>query len=209
MLALDPVHDIGLKIIKRGLEQAGHTTLLMPPDYSQEEIIKSIVDNNVDVVLVSRTLCMGAEILGKFVDLAEAANIRDTVKIGIGGMAIRPELAAELGFDAGFGPGTTVEEAVAFVEDREYIPDESKGKKIKKDLIKEYDYTFYNKKIEKLLDSIVDGILEYAKDKTTTAIQRAEIRRQIIDSNNESERERLRKEYSKLCDDTIQAFIIQ
>ncbi|HHX22430.1 MAG TPA: cobalamin B12-binding domain-containing protein, partial [Thermoanaerobacterales bacterium] len=42
---LDPVHDIGLKIIKRGLEQAGHTTLLMPPDYSQEEIIKSIVDN--------------------------------------------------------------------------------------------------------------------------------------------------------------------
>ncbi|HHX24035.1 MAG TPA: cobalamin-binding protein, partial [Thermoanaerobacterales bacterium] len=168
---------------------------------------KSIVDNNVDVVLVSRTLGYGvAEILGKFVDLAEAANIRDTVKIGIGGMAIRPELAAELGFDAGFGPGTTVEEAVAFVEDREYIPDESKGKKIKKDLIKEYDYTFYNKKIEKLLDSIVDGILEYAKDKTTTAIQRAEIRRQIIDSNNESERERLRKEYSKLCDDTIQAF---
>ena len=79
---LDPVHDIGLKIIKRGLEQAGHTTLLMPPDYSQEEIIKSIVDNNVDVVLVSRTLGYGvAEILGKFVDLAEAANIRILSKL--------------------------------------------------------------------------------------------------------------------------------
>jgi len=63
---LDPVHDIGLKMIKRGLEQNGHDTLLMPPDYSQEEIIKAIVDNDVDVVLISRTLGYGvAEILGK------------------------------------------------------------------------------------------------------------------------------------------------
>ena len=43
---LDPVHDIGLKMIKRGLEQAGHETILLPPDYSQEEIIKSIVIQN-------------------------------------------------------------------------------------------------------------------------------------------------------------------
>ena len=48
---LDPVHDIGLKMIKRGLEQKGHDTLLMPPDYSQEEIIKSIIDNDADIVL--------------------------------------------------------------------------------------------------------------------------------------------------------------
>lgn len=205
--ALDPVHDIGLKMIKRGLEQAGHSTLLMPPDYSQEEIIKSIVDNKVDVVLVSRTLGYGvAEILGKFVDLAEAADIRDNVKIGIGGMAIRPELASELGFDAGFGPGTTVEEAVAFVEGREYIPEETKNKSFKKDLIKGYDYFFHNKNIEKSLNSIVDGILDYVKDKTTTAIQRAEIRKQILESNSDSERQKLRIDYSKLCDDVIQAF---
>ena len=63
--------------------------------------------------------------MGKFIDLAEATGIRDKVVIGIGGMAIRPELAAELGFDAGFGPGTTVEQAVAFVE---------KGNILKKDI---------------------------------------------------------------------------
>lgn len=204
---LDPVHDIGLKMIKRGLEQKGHEALLMPPDYSQEEIIKSIIDNNADIVLVSRTLGYGvAEILGKFIDLAEAADIRDKVKIGIGGMAIRPELAAELGFDAGFGPGTTVEEAVAFVEGREYIPEETRGKKSKKDITEGYDYVFHNKKIEKLLDSIVDGILDYVNNKTTTAIQRAEIRRQILESNNESERQKLRADYSKLCDDVIRSF---
>ncbi|MGI5859183.1 MAG: cobalamin B12-binding domain-containing protein, partial [Tepidanaerobacteraceae bacterium] len=206
---LDPVHDIGLKMIKRGLEQKGHDTLLMPPDYSQEEIIKSIIDNDADIVLVSRTLGYGvAEILGKFIDLAEAAEIRDRIKIGIGGMAIRPELAAELGFDAGFGPGTTVAEAVAFVEGRKYIPEETKGKKNKKDITEGYNYLFHNKKIEKLLDSIVDGILDYVNNKTTTAIQRAEIRRRILESDNESEIQRLRVDYSKLCDDVIKSFYV-
>lgn len=204
---LDPVHDIGLKMIKRGLEQAGHDALLLPPDYSQEEIIKAILDNNVDVVLISRTLGYGvAEILGKFVDLAEAAGIRDKVKIGIGGMAIRPELAAELGFDAGFGPGTTVEEALAFVEGREYVPDEKKGKKVKKDITRGYDYSFKNRSIEKLLDKIVDGIIDYVSDKTTTAIQRAELRRQILKTYNESEKHRLRMEYAKLCDEIVRDF---
>lgn len=50
---LDPVHDIGLKMIKRGLEQNGHDTILMPPDHTQEEIIKAIIDNKADVVLIS------------------------------------------------------------------------------------------------------------------------------------------------------------
>lgn len=204
---LDPVHDIGLKMIKRGLDQAGHDTQLLPPDYSQEEIIKAIIDNKADVVLVSRTLGYGvAELLGKFIDLSEAAEIRDRVKIGIGGMAIRPELAAELGFDAGFGPGTTVEEAVAFVEGREYVPDESSGKKDKKDITKGYDYKFNNKRIEKLLDTIVDGILDYVKDKTSTAIQRAELRKAILESKSASQADKLRVDYSKLCDDVVKDF---
>ena len=121
-------------------------------------------------------------------------------------MAIRPELAAELGFDAGFGPGTTVAEAVAFVENREYIPDDSIDKKTKKDITKGYDYSFKNKNIEKLLDTIVDGILDYVKDKTTTAIQRAEVRRQILETTGKVEKQKLRMAYSKLCDDVIRDF---
>ncbi|GAQ26149.1 hypothetical protein TSYNTROOL_03170 [Tepidanaerobacter syntrophicus] len=204
---LDPVHDIGLKMIKRGLEKRGHETILLPPDYSAEEIIKTIIDKNVDVVLVSRTIGYGvAEILGKFIDLAEAAGIRDKVRIGIGGMAIRPELAAELGFDAGFGPGTTVEEAIAFVEGREYVPAEGKNAKVKKDITKGYDYEFHNKRIEKLLDSIVDAILSYVSDKTSPAVLRAQIRRQMLESSDESEIQSLRKDYAALCDDTIKSF---
>ncbi|HHY03596.1 MAG TPA: cobalamin B12-binding domain-containing protein [Thermoanaerobacterales bacterium] len=207
LVPLDPVHDIGLKMIKRGLECAGHDTLLLPPDLPFEEIIKSIIDNKVDVVLVSRTLGYGvAEILGKFIDLAEATGIRDKVVIGIGGMAIRPELAAELGFDAGFGPGTTVEQAVAFVEKREYIEEGYQNTKVKKDLTQGYNYTFKNKNIEKLLDLIVENILSYVKDKTSSGIIRAELRRKIIETDNDDERQKYRIEYSKMCDELLKLF---
>ena len=85
---IDPVHDIGLKIIKRGLDEAGYDTLLLPPDLPIEEIIQAAVKENVDTVMVSRTLGYGvAELLSKFIDYADAVGLRDKVKIAIGGMA--------------------------------------------------------------------------------------------------------------------------
>lgn len=156
---LDPVHDIGLKMIKRHIEKAGYETILLPPDYSPEEIISQIAQYDVDTVLISRTLGYGVhELLSKFIDLAEVAGIRKKVRIGIGGMAIRAELAAELGFDAGFGPGTDLEETLAFIENKEYIPTTEKGTKKRMDLTEGYDYEFNNKEIEGLLDRITDQI---------------------------------------------------
>ncbi|TYP59880.1 cobalamin B12-binding domain-containing protein [Thermosediminibacter litoriperuensis] len=204
---LDPVHDIGLKMIKRGLDQAEHDTILLPPDYSPEEIIKTAMDNDVDVILISRTLGYRvAEILGSFIDLAEASGIRERVRIGIGGMAIRPELAAELGFDAGFGPGTTVEEAVAFVEGREYVKEDVSRSKFKKDMTEKYDYTFKNKRIENLLNAIVDGIIDYVKNKTTPGVERAKIRERMLESTDETEVLKLKKEYARLCDNVVKVY---
>lgn len=174
---LDPVHDIGLKMIRRKLNEAGHQTVLLPPDIPLEEIIRIIMDEKADVVLLSRTLGYGvAELLAKFVDLLDAAGIRDKLKIGIGGMAIRAELAAELGFDAGFGPGTALEEALAFVEGREYNPDSSRIRKEKPDITKGYSYSFKHKPIGELLDKISDQIIGWCKGKTSPGIIRARIR---------------------------------
>ncbi|MFZ5753869.1 MAG: cobalamin B12-binding domain-containing protein, partial [Bacillota bacterium] len=121
---LDPVHDIGLKIMKRAMDEAGFKTILLPPDYQAEEIIKVALENDVAAILISRTLGYGvAELLARFADLTEAAGLREKVKLAIGGMCIRPELAQELGYDAGFGPGTKPEEVLAFLEGVEYQPD--------------------------------------------------------------------------------------
>jgi len=210
---LDPVHDIGLKMIKRGLEESGLETRLLPPDTPPEEIVRIALDENFDTLLLSRTLGYGvAELLARFVDLADAAGLRERVKIGIGGMAIRPELAAELGFDAGFGPGTTVEEAVAFVEGREYNPEAAVIKKEKVDFTAPYKYTYGNQAIGNLLDKISQQIMDWVKNKTSPGVERAKLRDELWDYQsflNQKESKEFLKKYPELCDQVPREYYLQ
>lgn len=209
----DPVHDIGLKMIRRGLEEAGHETYLLPPDLPAEEIVQAIMDKEVDMVLISRTLGYGvAELLSRFVDLVDAAGLRDKVTLGIGGMAIRPELAAELGFDAGFGPGTTVEEAVAFVEGREYKKDDAGVKKEKQDITSGYSYKFVNERLGEKLERVADLIEQWVKDKTSPGVRRAVAREELWDVDRWRNREgnpEFDKEYPQLCGEQPKNFYLK
>ena len=207
---IDPVHDVGLKIINRGLVEAGHETIILPPDLPPDEIIQTALEKNVGIVMLSRTLGYGvAELLAKFIDFTEAAGLRDKAKIAIGGMAIRPELAQELGFDAGFGPGTTIEEALAFVEGREYSKDKAYAVKNKRDVCAGYGYEVIHDGIRPLLEQITDMILHWAGDKTSPGVERARAREEMWDV------ERWRaggvfpeftREYSRLCEDSVRGF---
>ncbi len=174
---LDPVHDIGLKMIKNALDEAGHTTFLLPPDVTPGEIVEEALDKKAEVILLSRTLGYGvAELLGRFVDLIEGAGIRHQVLLGIGGMAIKPELAAELGFDQGFGPKTPVEEAVAFVEGRNYVPTQEESTKKKGDLLRERTYDYHHEEIKSLLEEIAEKTLQWYREIDSPGIKRAELR---------------------------------
>jgi methylmalonyl-CoA mutase cobalamin-binding domain/chain len=204
---LDPVHDIGLKIMNRALKENGYDTILLPPDYQPEEILKAALENEVGAVLISRTLGYGvAELLSKFIDQAEAVGLREKVKIAIGGMGIRVELAQELGYDAGFGPGTVPEQVIAFIENREPILDLSGAVKVKKDITAGFHYAYANKKIETLLDKIAGKTLAWAADKTTGAIQRAELRRQMLELPEGAEKAEARRQYIRLSDERIRNF---
>jgi len=209
---LDPVHDIGLKMIKRGLDEAGFETKLLPPDSPSEEIIRICLEGSFDTLLLSRTLGYGvAELLARFVDLADAVGLRDKVRIGIGGMAIRSEIAAELGFDAGFGPGTTVEEAVAFVEGREYNPQANEVKKEKVDISSPYSYYYKNKKIGSLLEKISNQIIAWAANKTSPGVKRAKLRENEWDYQaflNKEDDSEFYKRYAQLCDKVPKGFYL-
>lgn len=210
LIPLDPVHDVGLKMIRRGLDEKGFETFLLPPDLPVEEVIEEIINSDVNTVLVSRTLGYGvAEVLAGFVDLLDAAGIRKRVKVGIGGMAIRPEFAAELGFDAGFGPGTTVEEAVAFVEGREYITTGQQNLKQKRKFTSGYSYSFRNQGIKEKLDVIIEMILAWAQKKTSPGVQRAKIREELWDVGRWRNYERMtefEKEYVKHCGELVRNY---
>lgn len=207
---LDPVHDIGLKMIARGLEQAGHKTILLQPDLSHEEIIEQIFLHHVDTLLLSRTLGYGVgELLARFVDLADAAGVRDRIKIGIGGMAIRQELAAELGFDAGFGPGTTAEEVICFIEGKEYRPDPTRSNKSKPDLTAGYSYSYLHSGIASKLETISSFIMDWVKDKWSPGVERARLRDEKWDvfrwRNREGNGE-LYDHYPGLCSELPQKY---
>ena len=207
---IDPVHDVGLKMINRGLKQAGYDTVLLPPDLPTEEIIQAAIDEKADIILLSRTIGYGvAELLARFVDLTDAAGIRDKVRIAIGGMAIRPELAQELGFDAGFGPGSTLEETIAFIENREYIKTTNTGRKKEDDMTQGYSYAVKHTRIRELLEQITPMILDWTKGKSSPGIQRAELRDKLWDvvkwRDNQPMTEFL-AEYPKHCDDIVRGF---
>jgi len=74
-----------------------------------EELIAKALEWNADVLLVSQVVTQkGVHVtnLTQLVELLEAEGLRDRFILICGGPRIHHELALELGYDAGFGPGT-------------------------------------------------------------------------------------------------------
>lgn len=216
---LDPVHDVGLRLIARGLEEHGYETVCLPPDTSVEEVIGFADAHKPDAVLVGRTISYQVtEIMARLADLMDAAGLREKGKVALGGMAVKPELVAELGFDAAFGPGTRVEEVIAFLEDRESSTRTSAhSTKQKVDVTEKYTYGYRNREIGALLDTIADAALEWSAARSSPGLERARLRRQMLEIQGEAQAadvsavarasiEALRSEYVAHCDNATAAF---
>lgn len=207
---LDPVHDVGLKMIKRALDKAGYETNLLPPDLPPEEIVKAMVSYRPDYALIGRTLGYDLEnVLARLVDLADASGLRPGMKLIVGGMPIKPELAAELGFDAGFGPNTTVEEVVAYLEGRQANAEQALTARQKPNIVQGFSYQFLDEEIGKLCSEIADEAIAWAQQHTSPGVKRAQIRRQMIHlarQGDTAQVELLRREYASLCDSFIKVF---
>lgn len=84
------------------------------------EVVRQVRETKADAVLVSATVTQN-EIhirhLTDLVDMLEAERLRDRVVLIAGGARVDHALAKELGYDAGFGPGTTASRVAAFLLD--------------------------------------------------------------------------------------------
>ena len=200
---LDPVHDVGIKLIRSALAQRGHRTELLSPDLPAEEVVRRAAAEPWDYIMVSRTLGYGvAEILARFVDLLDAAGVRERSKIVIGGKPVTSELAAELGFDRGFGEHSTVDEVVAYVEGREAGAGATAAARTKPDVTAGFTYDVRHPRVAELLSTITERTLAWAQARTTPALRRVRLREAILDAP-EAERNRLWQEYHTLCDGPI------
>lgn len=85
-----------------------------------EVLIKKAVEYGADAILVSQVVTqrdIHLQSLTRLVDLLEAEGLRERFLLIAGGPRITHDLAKELGYDAGFGPGTYAVHVASFIVD--------------------------------------------------------------------------------------------
>jgi len=83
-----------------------------------EDFIVKAKELKADVLLVSQTVTqkrIHIHNLTELVEMLEAEGIRDKVLLIVGGPRITNDLAKELGYDAGFGPGKYADDVATFI----------------------------------------------------------------------------------------------
>ncbi|MBR3705450.1 MAG: cobalamin-dependent protein, partial [Firmicutes bacterium] len=83
-----------------------------------EALIAKAKEVNADAILVSQTVTqkdIHIMNLTKMAELMEAEGLRDKIILTCGGPRISHELAQELGYDAGFGPGKYADHVMSYI----------------------------------------------------------------------------------------------
>lgn len=120
-------HTVGIDAIMNMKGYAGHYGLEryemieaynLGAQVSNEHLIKKAVELNADAILVSQTVTqkkIHIQNLTHLVELLEAEGLRDRFLLICGGPRITNDLAKELGYDAGFGPGKYADDVATFI----------------------------------------------------------------------------------------------
>ncbi|MBV9647813.1 MAG: cobalamin-dependent protein [Candidatus Eremiobacteraeota bacterium] len=88
---------------------------------SVEELVRFTRERDIDALLASQVVTQKGSDVTNFtalVELLEAEGLRDRIILICGGPRVTNLLAAELGYDAGFGRGTLPSEVASFVAHR-------------------------------------------------------------------------------------------
>lgn len=122
----DDAHTVGIDAIMNMKGFAGHygleryqmiTAHNLGSQVTPYEFVQKIRALGADVALVSQTVTqkdIHIKTLTELVELLEAEGLRDKLVLVCGGPRISHELAKELGYDAGFGPGKFAEDVASF-----------------------------------------------------------------------------------------------
>ena len=94
------LHDIGKNLVKIMMESRGLEVIDLGTDVSPEKFIEAAIANECQVISCSALLTTTMPVMAEVVKAAEAAGIRDKVKIMVGGAPVSEEFCREIGADA-------------------------------------------------------------------------------------------------------------
>jgi len=119
-------HTVGIDAIMNmkgfdghyGLERyLGIRAINLGSQVANEDFVRIARQEKADVLLVSQTVTqkdVHLKNLVELVELLESEGLRDDIILIAGGARLSHELAKELGYDAGFGPGSYAEDVASF-----------------------------------------------------------------------------------------------
>ena len=93
------LHDIGKNLVKMMMEGKGLEVVDLGTDVAPDAFVQAAIDNNCQVICCSALLTTTMSVMEDVVKAAEAAGIRDKVKIMIGGAPINQEFCNSIGAD--------------------------------------------------------------------------------------------------------------
>ncbi|MDB5096262.1 MAG: hypothetical protein JWM80_683 [Cyanobacteria bacterium RYN_339] len=120
-------HTVGIDAIMNMKGYGGHygleryrmvNAINMGAQIPNEVLVARARAENADAILVSQIVTQkNAHVtnMTQLIEMLEAEGLRDKLVVIAGGPRISHQLATELGFDAGFGPGTFAEDVASFV----------------------------------------------------------------------------------------------
>ncbi len=110
-------HDRGVKVLVRGLRDAGMEAIYLGLRLTPEQIAEVAIQEDVDVVGLSCLSGAHMTLFPKTMNLVREKGRKDTLFIG-GGIIPKKDIAKlkKMGMSQTFGPGTPIEEIVNFIK---------------------------------------------------------------------------------------------
>lgn len=93
------LHDIGKNLVRMMMEGKGLDVIDLGVDVAPETFVRTAIEQNCQVICCSALLTTTMGVMEEVVKAAEAAGIRDKVKIMIGGAPVNEEFCKKIGAD--------------------------------------------------------------------------------------------------------------
>jgi len=94
------LHDIGKNLVKMMMEGKGLEVIDLGTDVSAETFVKTAKEQGCQIICCSALLTTTMGVMEEVVKAAEAAGIRDQVKIMVGGAPVNEAFCQQIGADA-------------------------------------------------------------------------------------------------------------
>ena len=93
------IHEIGKTIVETFLSISGYKTIDLGRNVHSDDFIKAVIENNAEIVCLSTLMTPTLEEMGIIVNKLKEKNLKDKVKVMIGGAPTSPEFMNEIGAD--------------------------------------------------------------------------------------------------------------